>query len=143
MDSYSGLRTKRLMEGDQDVFMELFNEYYDQLRQYALQMLKTTATAEAILDKTFNTFWDQRQALDPSRSLEEQLLELVVEQVLKVLLKTSADPSLKAEVWKCIKKIQHREIDILPPVERNSVLKVIHNNLLQQQLLNELATTRR
>lgn len=143
MKSFSGLMTERLMKGDQEVLMELFDEYYGQFIQYALQTLKSTSIAEAVVEETFDIFLDQRASLDLSRSLEDQLFEVLVKQVLKTLRKISADPKLKEEIWKCIKKIQHQENEIVLPVERNSLLKVIHNNFLQQQLLNELATTRR
>ena len=67
MESYSGLMTQRLMEGDQEAFMELFDEYYEQFSQYALQTLKSTSIAEATVEETFDIFLDQRASLDLSR----------------------------------------------------------------------------
>lgn len=143
MVSYSGSKVEKLMAGDQEVYWELFDTYYEQHLRYALNALKSTSLAESVLEQVFELLWEQRTLLDSTLTLEHQLSEIVEHKVFEVLRSVNANSSLREAIWEAIRNTQNLEDDLLLPVERNSVLKVIHNNILQQQLLHQLATTRR
>lgn len=132
-----------LAKGDAEVYKKLCSQHFDQFFRYVLSSVKSRRLAEQILEASLIEMWENRASLDVSVSFKEHLLRSVEGRIIEVLLNASASEFLEDEIWQYIEKVQHSTEDSFADAEQDPILKVIQNNILQNQLLNELATTRR
>ncbi|TRX61190.1 hypothetical protein FNH22_03805 [Fulvivirga sp. M361] len=132
----------QLKRGDQEVYRKLCTQHFDQFYRYILNSVKSKRLAEQILEEAYIEIWQNRASLDVSVSFKDQLLKLVEASVFEILFNAGANEFLEDEIWQYIEKAQNTEA-ATADTDQDPILKVIQNNILQNQLLNELATTRR
>lgn len=73
---------KRVREGDQHAFEELFFEYFPDLCSYALQMTNSRASAKDIVQEVFCTIWRRRRKWTIHTSLKAYLFRAVRNETL-------------------------------------------------------------
>ena len=134
---------QKLQYGDQKLYRRLCEKYYEQLLHYALMALKSPALAEAVLKDTFIDVWQNRHNLNPDIAFNLQLHEVLERHVFEMLHKMVEDEEVGQEIRDHIGKKLRSQTETMLDKEQVSVIDAIHNELLQQQLLHELATTRR
>ncbi len=143
MEKY-GSDIEKLARGDSEPFWKLYDDYYDRFFGYALDSLKETRHAEIIVEQSFEELWDNRQSLNIDLELEYQLFDIIVRRVLEALKCAASDAEQCEKIEQRIKKIQLAQCKSLISGQKvDFVWKSILNEILQRQLLHQLATTRR
>ena len=71
-----------LHQGDKEVFGEVFKTYYERLCNYANSMLNNMDEAEEMVQGTFLTLWEKRDAIDIHTSVKSYLYQAVHNQSL-------------------------------------------------------------
>lgn len=132
-----------MKKGDKEVFRELCDQYFDQFFRYIIRSVKSKRLAEQILKESLIDIWHDRACLNAKVSFKDHLLRSVETRIFEVLFNASENEFLEDEIWQYIEKMQYADDTTAADTDQDPILKVIQNNLLQLQLLNELATTRR
>ena len=136
-------QVKRIKEGDRELYLDVVEVCYDKCLAYAQEILKCSELATTVLDDIWVQLWEQRQSLAKDVSVETQLCDLVFSRVLEVFKSAASNRSLREKIWDAIKANQKFLISPILDQEQESIIKVIHNNILQHQLIHQLAATRR
>jgi RNA polymerase sigma-70 factor (ECF subfamily) len=74
-----------IKKGNQQSFKILYNRYHKQLYYLARQYLKDEGLARDAVQDIFLKFWDKRQELDPSASIEAFLFTMLKNHVLNMI----------------------------------------------------------
>ena len=134
---------QKLQYGDRKVYRQLCEKHFKQFLNYALKGLKSPGLAEVVLKDTLLDVWENRHRLDPNLAFNVQIFEVLEKRVFEMLHKMVDDEELGHQIRDFIRQKLDIPSKILLDKDRASVIDAIHNELLQQQLLHELATTRR
>ncbi len=137
------IQVERIKAGDRELYLDVVEVCYDKCLAYAQEVLKCSEYATTVLDDILVQLWEQRQSLKIDVSIETQLCDLVCSRVLEVLRSAVSNRSLREKIWNVIKANQKSLILPILDQEQDSIIKVIHNNILQHQLIHQLAATRR
>ena len=136
-------QVEKIKAGDKELYLDLVEACYDRCYSYAIQILKSDDLVEEFLEEALSKLWLKRRSFDVDIPFEKQLFDIIEHQAFNFLGNAAFSRSLREKIWKAI-ELKQASFDI--PVlnqEQDSIIKVIHNNILRQQLLHELATTRR
>lgn len=76
---------KRMRNGDEAAFEQLFRAYYEDLCQFATRYLSSTEEIEDLVQEIFVSVWKRRQALDPQQSIRGYLYSATRNEALKHL----------------------------------------------------------
>lgn len=141
---YYSTDIEKLARGDSEPFWKLYDEYYERFLGYALDSLKSTHHAEIVVEEAFEELWDNRQSLQHDLELEYQLFDIIVTRVFEALRCIAKDPAKQVFCWRRIRNIGRNQRGRLTlNKQADFAWKAILNDFLQQQLLHQLATTRR
>lgn len=137
-------KIQKLQHGDQRVFRELCEKHYAQFFRYTVSALKSRQLAASVLEEACLEIWKSRHNLNPNVSFCIQLFKVVESRVLAILESIVADERLEEEIRNHI-GANHISVknEATPDKEQSSLIEAIQNEILQQQLLHELASTRR
>jgi len=64
-----GNSIKRLVEGDEDAFTSIYEQYSEKVYRLAFRFLKDKALSEEIVQETFINVWLSREKLDPEGNM--------------------------------------------------------------------------
>ncbi len=67
---------RRLLDGDELAFRELFDRFHGKIYQFAFNFLKNKEQSEEIVQHTFLNFWLNRSKLDPDRPIAPYLFTI-------------------------------------------------------------------
>ena len=134
---------QKLRKGDRKLYRELYEKYYEQFLSYALSALKSQRLAESVLKETFVRIYDERASLDPNVDLSIQLFRILENCVCSLLGQAASDQELRQEIQNCITFKDRIVPETTADKKETFIIRAIHNKILQQKLLHELAATRR
>lgn len=144
MSNNKGFREIKLILGNSDAFLDWFDRCYDHYYLYVITAIKSRDLTDMILEESFHEIWKNRETLDMDIPIEEQLLDIMERRVFSVLRKAASDPALKEMIFLSMEQPEREITNLLDePIEsqdENSMIKVIHNNILRKQLLHKLGT---
>lgn len=86
---------KRIKNGDQSAFREIFYRYKDKLLSYCFRYTKSEAIAEEIIDDVLVKIWTQRDNIDPDRSFNNYLYTITRNHSLNFLKKAVTNAALR------------------------------------------------
>lgn len=89
---------KRISQGDERAFQEMFYAYKDRLFSYCCRFTKSEELAEEIIHDALLKVWNDRHHLDPERSLVGYLYTITRNLSLNFLKKVAAEEALKERV---------------------------------------------
>lgn len=67
---------RRLLDGDERAFRDLFERFYPKIYQFAFNFLKRRDLSEEIVQQTFLSFWQNRAQLDVDRPVAPLLFTI-------------------------------------------------------------------
>jgi RNA polymerase sigma-70 factor, ECF subfamily len=74
--------SKALKASDREAFRNIFNHFYAILLAYASRILESRETAKDVVQEAFITLWNQRETVDPGKSLKALLFRIVYTRCL-------------------------------------------------------------
>lgn len=148
----------RLQKGDNDAFLEVYNQYHQPLYHYVLRFVKSPAIAEDVLQDVFLKIWEIKSRIDPELSFKAYLYRICRNSVFKLLKKMAVDENLRVQVmkqfsqsvadadlkilWQQYEEILQAAIDRLPP-QRQKVFKLCREEgKTYEQVAEELGISR-
>ncbi len=90
---------RRLREGDDAAFKEIYDCFAPILYQRLLRLLKDPDTVEEILQDTFLKLWEKRAQIDPQRAFKTYLYRITDHLAIDVFRKITRDKALQQELW--------------------------------------------
>lgn len=89
---------RRITQGDERAFQEMFYAYKDRLFSYCCRFTKSEELAEEIIHDALLKVWNDRHRLDPEQSLIGYLYTVTRNLSLNFLKKVAAEEALKQRV---------------------------------------------
>ncbi|SEL74107.1 RNA polymerase sigma factor [Parapedobacter koreensis] len=90
---------RRLRDGDNMAFDEVYKTFAPVLYQRLLRLLKDTDTVEEILQDTFLKLWEKREQIDPQQGFKTYLYRIADHLAIDLFRKISRDKALQQELW--------------------------------------------
>ena len=91
---YLTSRIAALKEGDEFIFVEVFNEFHQKVYFYIQKKTKFSYLAEEVMQITFIKLWNNRAALDESLSLSTQIFQIAKTTCIDLLRKEANQSKL-------------------------------------------------
>lgn len=133
MSSFEALSDNELLElitsGDRNAFSEIYNRYWKKLLSVAVNKIDELEEAEEIVQDIFISFWERRQKLEITASLNAYLAVSVKYRVLKVLAKRSQHLKYADHSFKLIDPSVNSTEEWLEFEELKSRLQILVSNL--------------
>ena len=82
---------KRLIDGDNTAFEELFRQFYYPMRAYACRFVRSIAVAEDIVQEVFAQLWATHEQISEIRSIKAWLFTAVHHQAINYLKHKSVE----------------------------------------------------
>ncbi len=130
---------RKMKEGSNTAFIQLYNQYHHQLYIYILKFVKVPEYAEDVLQDVFLKIWEIRDKINPELSFNAYLYKISRNKVFKLLKKMVSDESMRTQVfqqlnlnaegphvkllWKQYNDILQKAIEQLPP-QRKKVFQL-------------------
>ncbi|UII76193.1 RNA polymerase sigma-70 factor [Flagellimonas sp. HMM57] len=93
------LLVKKLSQGDEKAFRELFDGYRNQLYRFSLGMLSSEAYAKEMVQEVFLKVWTKRESLNPELSFRSYLFTITRNKNIKFLKKAANNLKLREEIF--------------------------------------------
>jgi len=85
----------RLRNGETSAFEELYNQYKIKLTVNLLRVLKSTELVEDVLQDVFLGIWENRQHIDPERSIKPYLFQSVANKAKNIFRKAASEQKFR------------------------------------------------
>lgn len=82
---YSGDLVARVKAGDPDALRDLFLSFFSRLCRYGFRIVQSKEDVEDMVEGVFEQMWQNRNALDPSRSITAYLFQSVQNRAIDFL----------------------------------------------------------
>lgn len=90
---------KLISKGNELAFRRLFDLYNKRLFIFAVEMLKSAADAEEIVQESFTKLWQTRESLPEIDNPGSYLYRIVRNSTVDLMRKTARERKLKDQVW--------------------------------------------
>ncbi len=90
--------SRRLADGDETAFRELFDRYHKKILAFAHNFLKDRDASLEVVQDTFLTFWMHRQKLDPDKPIAPLLFVIARRTLVDVLRKLATSQKFRQSV---------------------------------------------
>ncbi|TKG95608.1 RNA polymerase sigma-70 factor [Puteibacter caeruleilacunae] len=88
---------KKLKEGDQQAFAELFERFSNRLYHFALGYLGSGPIAEEIVQDVFLKIWEKRADLKPEQSFKSYIFTITFNSIRKFFIRKDLEESYKQQ----------------------------------------------
>ncbi|WP_242202769.1 RNA polymerase sigma factor [Aestuariivivens insulae] len=125
---------RRVANGCESAFLNLFNFYKNDIYRYSKSMLKQKEYAEEIVQDVFLKVWLNRENLDPNLSFKSYIFTITRNLTLNFLQKAAND-----------KKIRERVFYTAPEFSNptDAIFEEAYLEKLKQQAINKLSPKRK
>ncbi|PUZ22752.1 hypothetical protein DCC81_20195 [Chitinophaga parva] len=89
---------RRMREGDEAAFTQLYRQYHPALYLYLLRYCKIPSLAEDLVHDVFLKLWEVRERIDPAQSFTGYLYRIARNHVFKTIQRIATDEALRAQV---------------------------------------------
>jgi len=96
----------RLMQGEEDAFLQLYRRFYPKLIPGLMRLLKDPDVVEEVLQDVFMTLWEKRADLDPNQNLSAFLYTTAVNRCKNMFRRLGYDRKMREYVWKRMQEQQ-------------------------------------
>lgn len=126
--------TKRLIDGEEKAFREIFYQYYSMLLKFASSYIYDPYVAENVVQEAFVTLWEKRELLGSESNLKAYLVTVVKNKALNYIEKTRNRYRIETETqqWKLIEaNLNINSLRALNPEElfTEEILTIVNNTL--------------
>ncbi|WP_448633902.1 RNA polymerase sigma factor [Pedobacter panaciterrae] len=104
---------KKLREGDQLAFAQIYNLYRSKIYLYACNLCKSAETAEEVVQEVFIRIWQKKDQINPELNFDAYIRKITLNHVLNHLKKIARDKVLQEEVLNYMDAIRHSTDDSL------------------------------
>lgn len=81
----------RMIDGDEQAFAQIFNQYKDKLFAYCTKITKSEGIAEEIVQDVFLKVWTSRESINPALAFDSYLFKITKNFALNFLQKAARD----------------------------------------------------
>lgn len=120
------LLTEQIAMGDMQAFTVLYERHHGYLYHFSLRFLKSPELAEEVVQEIFLKLWENREKLDPNRSLKGYLIKSCKNHILNLI-----DRSLREQAWR--KETQETSTTLHSDTEA-SILLADYENLAEKAI---------
>lgn len=132
----------KLKEGNEDAFIQIYNEYRNKVYSYAFQLSKSDITAEEIVQEVFIRIWQKRDQINVELPFNAYIKKITLNHVLNHLKKVSREKALQEQIYHTIEKSANRTEDLLLEKELRQVyLDAIIRLPPQKKLIYQMSRT--
>lgn len=125
--------SRALKASDREAFKNIFNHFYAILLAYASKILESRETAKDVVQEAFITLWNQRDTVDPGKSLKALLYRIVYTRCLNQI-RDRRLVGLNEENFENLTDPQHFEPDVMNEKEGiKEILEKIVSKLPERQ----------
>lgn len=89
---------RRMKEGDETAFTQLYRQYHPALYLYVLRFCKIPTLAEDLVHDVFLKLWEVRERIDPAQSFTGYLYRIARNHVFKTIQRIATDEALRDQV---------------------------------------------
>lgn len=89
----------KLRDGDEQAFIQIYNQYRSKIYAYALSLVKSADTAEEIVQQVFIKIWQKKEQINPDLSFNAYLKKITLNHVLNYLKKASREKTLQEQIF--------------------------------------------
>lgn len=137
---------KKLREGDQLAFAQIYNLYRSKIYLYACNLCKSAETAEEVVQEVFIRIWQKKEQINPELNFDAYIRKITLNHVLNHLKKIARDKVLQEEVLNYMDAIRHStddsllEKELLKTYDEAIALLPAQKKLIYQMSRNEEMT---
>ncbi|MEJ2901103.1 RNA polymerase sigma factor [Pedobacter panaciterrae] len=137
---------KKLREGDQLAFAQIYNLYRSKIYLYACNLCKSAETAEEVVQEVFIRIWQKKDQINPELNFDAYIRKITLNHVLNHLKKIARDKVLQEEVLNYMDAIRHStddsllEKELLKTYDEAIALLPAQKKLIYQMSRNEEMT---
>lgn len=132
----------RLRDGDEKAFIQVYNQYRSKIYTYAYTLVKSTDTAEEIVQQVFIKIWQKKDQINPDLSFSAYLKKITLNHVLNYLKKISREKTLQEQIYNVMETGSGRADDNLLEKElRKIYADAIEQLPPQKKLIYQLSRT--
>ena len=134
-----GNSIKRLVEGDEDAFTSIYEQYSEKVYRLAFRFLKDKALSEEIVQETFINVWLSREKLDPEGNMWLYLYVVAKRLSLNSLRQACKSNDFVENLLNFMEEQNSTEEEVLARDLENFTGKIIEKLPRQQQLVFKLS----
>lgn len=137
---------KKLREGDQLAFAQIYNLYRSKIYLYACNLCKSAETAEEVVQEVFIRIWQKKDQINPELNFDAYIRKITLNHVLNHLKKIARDKVLQEEALNYMDAIRHStddnllEKELLKTYDEAIALLPAQKKLIYQMSRNEEMT---
>src|SRR5690606_17743442 len=124
---------RRLSEGNEEGFREVFNRFHRKIYQFAFSFLKDKAHSEEIVQDTFLNFWLHREHLDPNAPIAPLLFTIARRILVDAWRKAASSENFRKKLINMLELSTNDTEDRLFAVELERITQDAMNQLNEQQ----------
>jgi RNA polymerase sigma-70 factor (family 1) len=122
-----------ISKGNELAFRRLFDLYNKRLFIFAVEMLKSAADAEEIVQESFTRLWQNRDNLSEIEHPGSYLYRIVRNATIDLMRKTARERKLKDQVWANISQSDNSLEEELLKKESQELIKLAIDQLSEQK----------
>ena len=126
---------RKVKNGDTLAFEELFNKYYQKLKQFTYQFTKSEFIAEEIVQEVFINLWVKRDKIDLNLSFNGYIYRITRNLLINHLKKMARDEKALEEFWYNMDKEKDNVSEQILDKEYNQHLEEAIDKLPKQKQL--------
>ena len=132
----------RLRDGDEQAFIQIYNQYRSKIYTYAHSLVKSTDTAEEIVQQVFIKIWQKKEQINPDLSFNAYLKKITLNHVLNYLKKASREKTLQEQIFNYAEEDTANADDYLLEKElRKIYMAAIEQLPAQKKLIYQMSRT--
>ncbi|MEQ9443203.1 MAG: RNA polymerase sigma-70 factor [Cyclobacteriaceae bacterium] len=131
---------KRLVQGDEHAFKQVYDVYYDKLYYYCLRFVKSEELVQELLQDIFVKLWTNREKIDPKLSFNAYLYQIARNHTFDFLKEAARDQKIKEELLLSAAIAHNHEEDNLTYAEYTGIAnEAIEKLPAQRKLIFQLS----
>ncbi|UII25393.1 RNA polymerase sigma-70 factor [Fulvivirga maritima] len=123
---------KRVVEGDQKAFTQLYDQYRARLYSVALRLLKSPTRAEGVVQEVFLKLWKDREKLDSIKKIENYLFVMARNKIYDRFEKLANEQEADKVFWERKEHVTQADNELLEK-QYEEILNSILKKLTPQQ----------
>lgn len=124
---------RRLLDGDERAFRDLFDRFYPKIYQFAFNFLKSKDLSEEIVQQTFLSFWQNRAQLDVDRPVAPLLFTIARRVLIDSWRKQAVSARFREDVVRYMSMVSNETEEHILSNDLAKVTEEALSKLTEQQ----------